>query len=173
MKEATMQLKSVVFCLATLALTSQALATDYHTRKILPLALANEATLAAVAACAKNGFQVTATVVDANGQVRSVLKADLAGPHTIDSSRLTAYTAVSLGPTFQVDTTGEIAAKAMAMPSGVALAAIPGFLIFAGGMLIKSGNEVLGGIGVGGAGNGDKDQICVKAALDQIADRLK
>ncbi len=161
------------FAAAAAATVAPAWAADFHSRPILPLALASEATMTAVATCENNGYAVTATIVDANGQVRSVAKADLAGPHTVDSSRQKAYTAVSLGPTFDVATTGEVAAKAQASPTGPALAAVPGFLLFAGGIVIKSGDIILGGIGVGGAGNGDKDQICAKAALDRIADRLK
>lgn len=72
-------------------------ADEFKSRRIIPLELANEATMTAVAVCAKNGFTVTATLVDANGVVRSVSKADIAGPHTNDSSRLKALTAVSLG----------------------------------------------------------------------------
>jgi uncharacterized protein GlcG (DUF336 family) len=159
--------------LALWLMTADVLAQDFKSRRIIPLELANEAAMAAIAACAKNGFDVTATLVDANGIVRSVSKAEMAGPHTNDSSRLKAFTAVSLGPTFRVDTTGEIAAKAQSSPSGAALSVVPGFMIFAGGALIRSRGEVLGALGVGGAGNGDKDQICVQAAIDQIADRLK
>ncbi len=166
-------LRSMVLACAGVIGVAQAASAELGTRHVLPLRLASEATLAAVHACEKNGFAVTATVVDANGQVRSVAKADLAGPHTVDSSRLKAYTAVSLGPTFGVATTGEVSAKAMATPTGAALAAVPGFMLFAGGMLIKSGDEVLGAIGVGGAGNGDKDQICAATALAQISDRLR
>lgn len=147
-------------------------AAEMKSRRILPLALASEATLAAVATCEQNGYSVTATVVDVNGMVRSVSKNDLAGPHTVDSSRLKAYTAVSLGPTFGVETTGEVAAKALASPTGSALAAVPGFMLFSGGEVIRSHGEIVGALGVGGAGNGDKDQICVAAALKKIADRL-
>jgi uncharacterized protein GlcG (DUF336 family) len=169
----TMNIRPMALCCALAAAAAPAWASDFNSRPILPLALASEATMTAVATCEKNGYAVTATIVDANGQVRSVAKADLAGPHTVDSSRQKAYTAVSLGPTFDVATTGEVAAKAQASPTGPALAAVPGFLLFAGGIVIKSGDIILGGIGVGGAGNGDKDQICARAALDRIADRLK
>jgi len=43
----------------------------------------------------------------------------------------------------------------------------------AGGVPIKLGNEIIGGIGAAGAPGGDKDEACAKAGLAKIADRLK
>jgi uncharacterized protein GlcG (DUF336 family) len=148
-------------------------AAELPTRSYVPLVMANQAVMTAVAVCKKNGDLVTATFVDAGGLVRAVARDDLAGPHTIDSSRLKAYTALALGPTFGVSNTGEIAAKAATTPSGQALSVIPGFLLFAGGVLIKVHGQVVGGIGVGGAGNGPKDQVCAQAAVDELYENLR
>jgi uncharacterized protein GlcG (DUF336 family) len=38
---------------------------------------------------------------------------------------------------------------------------------------IKAGNDVLGGIGVGGAPGGDKDEACASAGLQHVAGQLK
>ena len=46
-------------------------------------------------------------------------------------------------------------------------------LILAGGLPIKADEEVVGGIGVGGAPGGDKDEICAQAGIDKIKERLK
>jgi uncharacterized protein GlcG (DUF336 family) len=148
-------------------------AAELPSRSYVPLAMANRAVMTAVAVCKKNGDAVTATFVDASGLVRAVARDDLAGPHTIDSSRLKAFTAVALGPTFGLPNTGEIAAKAAATPSGQALSVIPGFLLFAGGVLVKVHDQVVGGIGVGGAGNGPKDQVCAQAAVDELYESLR
>ena len=45
-------------------------------------------------------------------------------------------------------------------------------VIAGGGVPIKAGNEVIGGIGVGGAPGGDKDEACANAGLAKIGDRL-
>jgi hypothetical protein len=37
----------------------------------------------------------------------------------------------------------------------------------------KAGDEVIGGIGVGGAPGGDKDEVCAQAGLEKISARLK
>ena len=46
-------------------------------------------------------------------------------------------------------------------------------LLLAGGVPIKAGDEVIGGIGVGGAPGGDKDEVCALKGLDAIADALQ
>ncbi len=107
-----MNIRPLALCCALAAVVvAPAWASDFNSRPILQLALASEATMTAVAAREKNGYAVTASIVDANGQVRSVTKADLAGPRTVDRSRQKAYTAVSLGPTVDVATTGKVAVK--------------------------------------------------------------
>jgi uncharacterized protein GlcG (DUF336 family) len=42
-----------------------------------------------------------------------------------------------------------------------------------GALPIKFGEETIGGLGASGAPGGDKDEACVKAALDKVADQLK
>jgi uncharacterized protein GlcG (DUF336 family) len=46
-------------------------------------------------------------------------------------------------------------------------------LILGGGLPIKAGEEVIGGIGVGGAPGGEKDEACAQAGIDTIKVRLK
>ena len=42
-----------------------------------------------------------------------------------------------------------------------------------GGVPIKAGNEVIGGVGVSGAPGGEKDEACANAGLAKVADALK
>ena len=41
-----------------------------------------------------------------------------------------------------------------------------------GALPIKVGDEVIGAAGASGAPGGEKDEACVKAALDKVADQL-
>ena len=148
-------------------------AQELPSMKTLPLSLANEAALEAVATCKRNGYSVTATVVDASGLVKTVAKGDGTQPHTLDSSRAKAYTIVTLGPIFGDAANGSLTDKVLASPKSQQLAHIPGILLLAGGIILKSGNDVIGAIGVGGAPGGDKDETCAKAGADKIADRLR
>ncbi|WNM64113.1 GlcG/HbpS family heme-binding protein [Candidatus Nitrospira neomarina] len=131
---------------------------------VLPLSLATKAASAAVEQCTKDGYRVSAAVVDRAGVVRALLREDGAGPHTVDSSRKKAYTSASLKrPTAEL---GELIAK---MPAVQALRDMnENMLILGGGLPIEMGGEVVGGIGVGGAPGGHLDVACAKAGLESI-----
>ena len=143
------------------------------TRKQLPLSVAMEAAMEAVAVCEKSGYRITATVMDASGVIKAIAKGDLAPLHTLDSSRGKSYAAVSLGPNFSEPTTSAIVARVANGPAFGPLQHLPGVFLVPGGVLIKSGDDVVGAIGVGGAPGGDKDEVCAQAAVAKIADRLK
>jgi uncharacterized protein GlcG (DUF336 family) len=141
-------------------------------RKELSLPVAMELAMDAVAACEQSGYRVTATVVDASGIIKAVAKGDLAPPHTVDSSRGKAYAAVSLGPNFSENTTSAIVGRVVNLPAYGPLQHLAGVFLVAGGVVIKSRDEVIGAVGVGGAPGGDKDEVCAQAAVAKIKDRL-
>jgi uncharacterized protein GlcG (DUF336 family) len=131
---------------------------------VLPLALATKAASVAVEKCAKDGYKVTAAVVDKAGVLRAQLRGDGAGPHTIDSSRRKAYTAGSTGRA-----TSELAELVVKAPHLHSLGKMnENILILGGGLPIQFGNEVVGGIGVGGAPGTHLDDACAQAGLDAI-----
>jgi len=70
-------------------------------------------------------------------------------------------------------TTSAIVARVSNGPAFGPLQHLPGVFLVPGGVLIKSGDDVVGAIGVGGAPGGDKDEVCAQAAVAKIADRLK
>lgn len=49
---------------------------------------------------------------------------------------------------------------------------IPGFLLLAGGVPVKSGDQVIGALGVGGAPGGHLDQACALQGLETIKTAL-
>jgi uncharacterized protein GlcG (DUF336 family) len=134
---------------------------------------ASQAAAEALTSCDKLGHKVSVTVLDRNGLTRAVLKHERATPHTLDSSRGKAYTIVTLGPIFKKDLQSELVAQLAANPAAAALTSVPGILLLPGAVLIKSGDEVIGGIGVGGAPSGLVDEGCAKAGLEKIASALK
>jgi uncharacterized protein GlcG (DUF336 family) len=134
----------------------------------LSAALANEAAGEVVASCAKQGYAETAVVVDADGVRQAVLRGDRAGSHTLDSAFEKAYTAAS----FKTDTSA-LVERAKTVLGFSALFTLPHLLLFAGGVVIKVGDEVVGAIGAAGAPGGNLDEACARAGLDHIRDRLK
>jgi uncharacterized protein GlcG (DUF336 family) len=168
------RLLMIVFLAFTSSLLGRsASAESPSARKQLSLSIAMDAAMEAVAVCERSGYRVTATVVDASGLIKTVAKGDLAPPHTIDSSRGKSYAAVSLGPNFSESTTSAIVARVSNGAAFGPLQHLPGVFLVPGGVVIKSGDEVIGAIGVGGAPGGDKDEVCAQAAVAKIADRLK
>jgi uncharacterized protein GlcG (DUF336 family) len=135
----------------------------------LSATLAHEAVGEAVATCAKQGYHVTATLIDEAGHHQAVLRGDGTDIHTLDSSEMKAYTAVS----FRTDTIDlvERAKKEGGPPSAVAKD--PKMILAQGGVVIKIGGEVIGAIGVGGGPGNNIDTNCARAGLAKIADRLK
>ena len=144
-------------------------ATNLPVEKVLPLSLATEAAQGALAACQSKGFHISVAVTDQSGRVRVLLRDDQAGPHTLDSSMKKAYTATSLGLS-----TGVLTKIVAAHPDAAGLKDMnEKILIMQGGLPVKAGAEVIGGIGVGGTPGGDTDEACARAGLEKIMDRLK
>jgi uncharacterized protein GlcG (DUF336 family) len=152
----------IVLALGGGLLAFGAAAEDLPREAVLPLALAGKAAAAAVDKCRKDGYQVSAAVVDRGGVVRALLRGDGAGPHTVDSSSKKAYTAASLRrPTSEL---AELLAK---NPALQALREMNDrILILGGGLPIEIGGEIVGGIGVGGAPGAHLDDACARAGIE-------
>ncbi len=158
--------KSSVLALSLIA--SLASAQAVRSEKNMSLDLANQIAGATVAACTASGYNVSATVVDRAGTVRAVQRADNAGPHTLEASRLKAYTSASAK-----NSTLAMMEAAQKNPAAANLVHIPGYLLLGGGVPVKVGNEVIGAVGVGGAPGGHLDEQCAVAAIAKVQDQLK
>lgn len=134
----------------------------------IPAALAVEAANETISVCAKQGYRETADVVDADGATIAAIRGDGAGVHTLDSAHDKAYTSVS----FKNDTLA-LADRAKGEDSIAPLAKLPHIMFIGGGVVIKMGDEIIGGIGAAGAPGAKLDDNCARAGLDKIRDRLK
>jgi uncharacterized protein GlcG (DUF336 family) len=121
----------------------------------------------AIASCKNNGYAISVTVVGRSGELIVQVRGDDTGPHTLENSFRKAYTA----RTFRVPS-GEIVARLKNDPT-FALIHLSNVIANQGGLPVKFGEETIGGIGASGAPAGEKDEACVKAGLDKIADQLK
>ncbi len=136
-------------------------------RKDLSAAMALTIAQTAIATCTANGYRVSATVVGRNGEVLVQIRGDGTGPHTMENSFKKAYTA----RTFRVPS-GEIAKRLKDNPQ-LGAVFLTNVTTATGALPIKIGDEVIGAAGVSGAPGGDKDEACVKAGIDKVADQLK
>lgn len=163
-KRIMQRISALMFAVAVLMLPASAVSAQLPTRPYLPLDTAVALVTHAVAACAENGYEVTATVVGPAGVTKAMHRADGAGPHTIYSSSRKAFTAASLGVP-----TAELARIAAKHPMAAGLRGMgPRILILAGGLPIKVNGTLVGAIGVGGSPGGDLDAACARVAIKAV-----
>jgi uncharacterized protein GlcG (DUF336 family) len=160
--------RSLLVCLLPLLLPGVADAQLLPTRRISAEA-ANQAVAEAVASCAKQGYNETAVLVDADGVRQAVLRGDRAGNHTLDSAFDKAYTAAS----FKTDTSALFERAKTAPGFANLFTQLPHLILIGGGIVIKVGDEVVGAIGAGGAPGGNLDDACARAGLEKIQAQLK
>jgi uncharacterized protein GlcG (DUF336 family) len=110
---------------------------------------------------------VSAVVVDRAGETVVALRADNASPHTMENARRKAYTAM----TFRTSTTEYAKRFASDNPVVRQQVTLPNVIAIPGGLPIKVGDDVIGGVGV--SGSPGVDEPCVQAGLDKVGDQLK
>ena len=121
----------------------------------------------AIAACKEKGYGTSAVVVDRDGETLIAMRGDNTGPHTMENARRKAYTAM----TFKQTTTEYAKKWNDGNPVVRAQVMLPSIIPNPGGVPIKVGNEVIGGIGVSGSPGVDEE--CVNAGLAKVAEQLK
>ena len=150
---------------ASIFVAAPALAQAPQVEKNVSMAMTLAIIQGAIEQCTKDGYKVTVTVVDKGGNVAGQVRGDGTGPHTMEFSRLKAYTArtrnqTSLETMKQMETMGF-------------LRQIPGVVGVGGGVPIRAGNETIGGVGVSGAPGGEKDEVCANAGIAKVEAALK
>lgn len=159
-----------IFAFALLAFMPLAAgAAELPTAPYLPLDMAVKAATAALEKCQAEGQKVSIAVVERSGATKVLLKADGSGPHTVASATGKAFTSASMGR----DTSGlSDFIKANGDVEGLR-DMDSRMVILAGGLPIRIGDALVGGIGVGGAPSGKIDEVCAKAGVEAIGGVLK
>jgi uncharacterized protein GlcG (DUF336 family) len=129
-------------------------------RRDMSLQLARTIADAAMAACQKDGNNVSAAVVDRSGDVVLILRHDAANPHNAELARRKAYTSRTFGMTtieFRNRTAGtsEFAGQRQLFD------VIP----LGGGVPIRLGMELIGALGLSGSPTQEADEKCAMAGL--------
>jgi len=138
------------------------------THRDLSYAMALTMASGALDACKARGYPVSVVVVDRGGDTMVALKADGAGPHTMENARRKAYTARTFGRS-----SAEWAKRTTEMPELAAQRELADVIALRGGVPIKVGNELIGAIGVAGAPRGIQDEQCAMTAIEKSRDKLK
>ncbi|MGH7038336.1 MAG: GlcG/HbpS family heme-binding protein [Stellaceae bacterium] len=162
-----MKSASLVAGLGLCAVLAAPASAQLLTHKDLSLETALSIATTAEQTCKAEGYRVSVTVVGRDGQVIVLLRGDDASPHTVENSHRKAYTA----RTFRIPS-GQFADRVKKDPT-LGLVHLHGVIANQGGLPIKVGDEVIGGVGVSGSPGGDKDEACARTGLDKVADQLK
>lgn len=136
--------------------------------KTLSLGLAANLAEAALKTCQEADFQVAVAVVDRFGVLQVLLRDRYAGPHTPDTARRKAWTAVS----FRTDTQSLVTLTSPDSPQAAARD-IAGALMLGGGVPIEAAGSIVGGVGVSGAPGGEQDDRCARDGIDAVLDQLE
>jgi uncharacterized protein GlcG (DUF336 family) len=159
-------LKALVLIGAALVVSSRANAQGLVSQRNLSLGMAKTIAEATLAECKSKGFNTAAVVVDRAGQVMVILRDEQATAQQAEMARRKAYTARMFRTStleFQ---------KRTADPSLAAQRQVADILALGGGVPIKVGDEVIGGVGSSGS-NQEGDDACAKAGVAKVANLLK
>jgi len=135
-------------------------------RKDLSSAMALAIATGASDACKARGYATSVVVLDRGGNVLVSLRGDDAGLHTVENARRKAYTAL----TFKI-TTKAFIEDMKTRPVRREQTTLPGVIAIDGGVPIKYGKDVIGGVGLSGSPGVDEE--CVNAGLDKVKQDLQ
>lgn len=152
--------------LSTTLLTASAYSADIVTQKNIGLEAANDIAKMSIDACRKEGYNVSAVVVDKHGNIRTVMRDDLAAKFTIEIAERKANMVIMSGIS-----SGEF--KAARADIRQELNHIDGLIVMQGGLPIRADGAIIGAVGVSGAPGGDKDEACAAAAIKKVSERLE
>ena len=134
------------------------------------LSIAVEGAQAAIAACLANGYKTTALVTTSVGIPVALLSTDGAAERTqgVAASKIGAVIRYKVPSGDVADRAAKDAALAAEIKADPKIGTAR-----RGALPLVVGGDFIGAFAVSGAPGGDKDEVCVKAALDKIGGRLK
>lgn len=141
-------------------------AADVVTNKSIGMELARDIASETVEVCRKQGYHISAVVVDRHGLMRAALRDDLASRFTLEiAERKANMTVMAWSDSGSFKKAREDIRQE--------LNHIDGLIVMEGGIRIVSGGYNLGAVGVSGAPGGDKDAACAKKALQNLEERIQ
>lgn len=117
--------------------------------------------------CRAKGFQVAVAVVDRFGNLQVTIRDQLAGPHTPETARRKAWTAVS----FRSDTLALAEVTERGEASGIRF--VDEALMLGGGVPVQAAGAIVGGVGVSGAPSGGEDDACARKGIEAVQTDLE
>lgn len=103
------------------------------------------------------------TVLDRGGNVLAAMRPQGVGPHNLLASQRKAYTALSTKTPTRL-----FAERARTNPEAANLNSIAELLLLGGGVPLFADSELVGALGIAGAGGAEQDEACAIKAAEQI-----
>lgn len=107
--------------------------------------------------------QAAISVLDRGGQTLASQRSDGVGPHNLIASQRKAYTALSTKTATKL-----FAERAQANPQAANLNTLGELLLLGGGIPLYAGNDLVGALGIAGAGGAEQDEGCALKAAEQV-----
>ena len=132
-------------------------------RPDLTLTLANQLADATLSACHAQQRTAVVAVVDRGGNLMALQRDDNVGPHNTLAAQRKAFTALSTKTA-----TGLLAERARNNPDAANLNTLDELLLLGGGVPVAVDGQVVGALGVAGAGGASTDEGCAQSAIDKL-----
>ncbi len=155
-------LRSVAVAIVASSSGAGVLAQDLVAQRTLSLGLAKTIAEAALGECRAKGFHTSVVVVDRAGQTIVLLRDERASAQTAEMARRKAYTAVM----FRMATLDF--QKRTEDPKYAAQRDVADILALGGGVPIKAGDEIVGGVASSGSTQ-EQDDACAKAGAAKLS----
>jgi len=149
-----MPLKPLLLCATALTALQAQAALPQHPE----LDLASARRLVDAAPC-----QAAISVLDRGGNPILAQRADGVGPHNADAARRKAYTALSTKTPTRL-----FAERARNNPDAANLNTLGELLLLGGGIPLFEGAQLVGALGVAGAGGAQQDEQCATTAASAL-----
>ena len=153
-----------VFLLMVHSVSAQNVEKSYNLNQMGALELAEQERLEAQ----KLDKNVSVAVLNGSGVTILLLKGDHVGPHNTEASRRKAYTALSTKTP-----SSELMQKASANSTAQNLNTLPELLLLGGGVPIWKDGDLVGSIGVSGAGGGQNDHNVAQKSVENFGFTIK
>lgn len=157
---------NTVLALLGLGISMALPASEVVSEKNIGMELARDIANETIAACRKDGYHVSAVVVDRHGIVRAALRDDIASRFTLEIAERKANLTVMAW----TDSGRFARARQDIRPE---LNHIDGLVVMIGGVKIVAAGYNIGAVGVSGAPGGEKDEACAKKALKKLNERIE
>lgn len=129
----------------------------------MSLQLANQLIEATLQACHADNRTAVVAVVDRGGRLVALQRDDNIGPHNTVAAQRKAFTSLSTKTASR-----KLSDIARNNPESENLNTVQELLLLGGGVPVHMGDEVIGAIGVAGAGGSAIDEGCALSALETL-----